>query len=70
MIIFFRKLSRSDNIAENIYFDSELNDICGIAEKELEAVVQEIVDECGYDPEKTSEALDLMRSEDSKTVNP
>lgn len=49
------------NIAENIYFDPELNDICGIAEKELEGVVGEIVDECSYDPEKTGEALDLMR---------
>lgn len=50
------------NIAENIYFDPELNDMCGFTEEELEAVVGKIVDECGYDPEKTDEALNLMRT--------
>lgn len=50
------------NIAKNIYFDPELNDLCGFTEEELEAVVGKIVDECGYDAEKTGEALDLMRT--------
>ncbi len=50
------------NIAKNIYFDPELNDLCGFTEEELEAVVGKIVDGCGYDAEKTGEALDLMRT--------
>ena len=50
------------NIAEDIYFHPKFNDLCGFREKEVRGVVEQIVDECGFDTEKTDEALNLMET--------
>ena len=50
------------NIAKNIYFEPEFNDLCGFKEHELEDVITKIVDECGFEKEKIQEALDLMQT--------
>ena len=50
------------NIAENIYFEPEFNDLCGFRQAELEDVITRIVDECGFEKKKIQEALDLMQT--------
>ena len=50
------------NIAENIYFEPEFNDLCGFKQNEIEDVLKEIVDKCGFEKEKIQEALDLMQT--------
>ena len=50
------------NIAENIYFEPEFNDLCGFRQAELENVITRIVDECDFENEKIQEALDLMQT--------
>jgi len=35
------------NIAKNIYLEPEFNDLCGFTEKEVENVIERIVDKCG-----------------------
>ena len=49
------------NIAENIYFDPDLNDLCGIKDNEISQVLNQICDECKIKPEIAVEALTLMR---------
>ena len=49
------------NIAENIYFEPEFNDLCGFRQQEIEAVLKEIVDQCGFEKEKIQEAVNLMK---------
>ena len=48
------------NIAENIYFEPEFNDLCGFRQQEIEAVLKAIVDKCGFDKKKIQEAVNLM----------
>ncbi|MBC2694347.1 MAG: AAA family ATPase, partial [Desulfobacteraceae bacterium] len=50
------------NIAKNIYFEPEFNDLCGFRYAELEDVITRIVDECGFEKKKIQEALDLMQT--------
>ena len=50
------------NVAENIYSQPELNDLCGFRESELTSVVTQIVAECEFSPEKAQEALKLMEA--------
>ena len=50
------------NIAGNIYFEPEFNDLCGFRQAELEDVITRIVDECDLEKEKIKEALDLMQT--------
>jgi hypothetical protein len=50
------------NIAENIYFESEFNDLCGFKQNEIEDVIKEIVDKCGFEKEKIQEAVNLMQT--------
>ncbi|MBC2695817.1 MAG: AAA family ATPase, partial [Desulfobacteraceae bacterium] len=50
------------NIAKNIYFEPEFNDLCGFRHTELEDVITRIVDECGFEKKKIQEALDLMQT--------
>jgi len=50
------------NIAKNIYFEPEFNDLCGFRHAELEDVITRIVYECGFEKEKIQEALDLMQT--------
>ena len=49
------------NIAENIYFEPEFNDLCGFRQQEIEAVLKAIVDKCGFEKENIQEAVNLMK---------
>lgn len=49
------------NIAENIYFREDLNDLCGFTEAEVAAMLQRTGERCGLSTEKIQEALTLMR---------
>jgi len=49
------------NIAENIYFREDLNDLCGFTEAEVAAMLQRTTEGCGLSSEKMQEALTLMR---------
>jgi hypothetical protein len=50
------------NIAKNVYFEPEFNDLCGFKQAELEDVIEKIVDECGLEKEKIQEAVNLMQT--------
>ena len=50
------------NIAENIYFEPEFNDLCGFKQNEIEDVIEKIVEQCGFKKEKTKEAVDLIKT--------
>jgi len=50
------------NIAKNIYFEPEFNNLCGFRHAELEDVITRIVNECGFEKEQIKEALDLMQT--------
>ncbi|MDL1964913.1 MAG: AAA family ATPase [Deltaproteobacteria bacterium] len=50
------------NIAENIYFDPEFNDLCGFKRNEIKDVIKEIVDKCGFEKDKIQEAVSLMQT--------
>ena len=50
------------NIAKNIYFEPEFNDLCGFRQTELEDVITKIVHECDLEKEKIKEALDLIQT--------
>ena len=50
------------NIAENIYFEPEYNDLCGFRRNEVRDVIEKMVDECGFSAEKSDEALALMET--------
>jgi len=50
------------NIAKNIYFEPEFNDLCGFKRDEIEDVLKEIVDKCGFEKEKIKEAVNLMQT--------
>jgi len=48
------------NIAENIYFEPEFNDLCGFTGFELENIIKKIAQDCDLDKSKEKQALDLM----------
>ncbi len=50
------------NIAENIYFEPEFNDLCGFKQNEIEDVIKKVVDQCGFEKEKIREAVNLMQT--------
>ena len=50
------------NIAKNIYFEPEFNDLCGFKRDEIKNVIKEIVDKCSFEKEKVKEAVDLMQT--------
>ena len=50
------------NIAENIYFEPEFNDLCGFKQNEIEDVLEKIVDTCGFEKEKIQEAVNLIQT--------
>ncbi|MEA1933753.1 MAG: AAA family ATPase [Thermodesulfobacteriota bacterium] len=50
------------NIAKNVYFEPEFNDLCGFKQAELEDVIEKIVDECGLEKGKIQEAVSLMQT--------
>ncbi|MBF0232602.1 MAG: AAA family ATPase [Desulfamplus sp.] len=50
------------NVAKNIYFEPEFNDLCGFTQSETEEVVKQIVETCNLRESKVSEAVDLMQT--------
>jgi len=50
------------NIAENIYFEPEFNDLCGFKQNEIEDVLTKIVDKCGFEKKNIKEAAGLMQT--------
>ncbi|MBL0699537.1 MAG: AAA family ATPase [Desulfosarcina sp.] len=50
------------NIAKNIYFEPEFNDLCGFKQDEIENVLTEIVDKCGFEKKKIRESVNLMQT--------
>ena len=50
------------NIAENIYFEPEFNDLCGFKQNEIEDVLKKIVEKCGFEKEKIKESVVLMQT--------
>ena len=49
------------NIAENVYLDAELNDLCGLHESEIETAAKRIAGECGLNERDADSAVSLMR---------
>ncbi|MEK8019694.1 MAG: AAA family ATPase [Candidatus Parabeggiatoa sp.] len=50
------------NVAKNIYFEPEFNDLCGFEELEIKAVLTQIGKECEFEEDKISQALSLIRA--------
>ncbi len=50
------------NVAENIYFVPKFNDLCGFTQAEVQAVIQEIVEQCSWENSKVSEVVELMKT--------
>ena len=50
------------NIAENIYFEPEFNDLCGFKQNGIKDELKQIVDKCGFEKEKIREAVNLMQT--------
>ena len=50
------------NIAENIYLDAELSDLCGLSEAEIRSAVGGIAEECGLSEQDAENAVALMRT--------
>ncbi len=49
------------NVAENIYFAPELNDLCGFSEVETQGIVEQVAAHCGYSRQQADEAMTMMR---------
>jgi hypothetical protein len=60
--ILLSDMTTAYNVAENIYFQPEFNDLCGFKQAELEAVLKKIVVECGLKPEDAKDALLIMQA--------
>jgi len=60
--ILLSDMTTAYNVAENIYFKPEFNDLCGFKEAELEAVLKKVVAECELKPEYEKEALIVMQA--------
>ena len=50
------------NIAENIYFEPEFNDLCGFRSNEIEDEIKTITEKCGFEKESVQEAVRLMQT--------
>jgi hypothetical protein len=50
------------NVAQNIYLEPKVNDLCGFTETEMESVLQQLVSSCQGTAVKVKEALDFMRT--------
>ncbi len=50
------------NIAKNIYLKPEFNTLCGFTADEIRNAVETAGRECGFDEERTLEALNMMRT--------
>ncbi|MDM8560394.1 AAA family ATPase [Candidatus Parabeggiatoa sp. HSG14] len=50
------------NVAKNIYFEPEFNDLCGFQETEIKTTLTQITKECGFTEDKVNQSLDLIRT--------
>jgi hypothetical protein len=50
------------NIAKNITLDPDLNELCGFREEEIEPVLKQVGNLCGFSAEQGQEALTMMRT--------
>ena len=50
------------NIAKNIYFEPEFNDLCGFKQNEIEDEIKAIVNGCGLKNKNIHEAVNLMQT--------
>jgi len=50
------------NVAKNISLEPEFNELCGFQEFEIKAVLTQIVKECGFELDKMSQALSIIRT--------
>ncbi len=55
-------LTNAYNIAKNIYFEEEFQDLCGFREDEIQAMLTQVVKDCGLSPDRVTDALNLMRT--------
>lgn len=55
-------VSSGFNIAENIYFREDFNDLCGFTEAEVTQLLHRVAETCNMSAEQTAEALHLMRT--------
>lgn len=60
--IVLHDISSGFNIAKNIYFRGDFNDLCGFTEAEVSDMLQQVASACAMPPEKFTEALQLMRT--------
>jgi len=60
--ILMNDMTTAYNVAKNIYFEPEFNELCGFKESEIEAVLTQIGKECGFEKEKISQALSLIQT--------
>ncbi|MEN8216966.1 MAG: AAA family ATPase [Pseudomonadota bacterium] len=50
------------NVAEDIYFLNEFNDLCGFRDQEVASVLAQVVKDCDLPPEKADDALTMMHT--------
>lgn len=50
------------NIAENIYLNPRLTDLCGFRDAEIETAMKKVAEACGLNDDKAVSALQLMRT--------
>ncbi len=55
-------ITSSYNVAEDIYLDSDFNDLCGFRESELKSLLSKIVKQCKLSKQKEQDALHLMKT--------
>jgi hypothetical protein len=55
-------ITSSYNVAEDIYLDSDFNDLCGFRESELKSLISKIVKQCKLSKQKEQDALHLMKT--------
>ena len=60
--ILMSDMTTAYNVAKNIYLEPEFHDLCGFQEHEIKTVLTEIAQQCGFENDKISEALKLIRS--------
>lgn len=60
--IVLHDVSSGFNVAENIYFREDFNDLCGFTEAEVTQLLAQVTADCGLPAEQTAEARHLMRT--------
>jgi len=60
--VLMNDITSAYNVATNIYFEPEFNDLCGFQALEIKTVLTQIVKECGFEKEKMTQALNLIQA--------